>query len=198
MRRLERQGMKAEWPQTSHYDHEAAVEATLDPDGVARYPNRYARHMIGVIVSSVRKKTPALVVSPSDEASCSTSQGSKSKYRSPEFTPNLTIRSWENIPGREWMDLPTLFKFACKIIHRHYGRYIHYEDFNDLIQEAWLAVHTKAVPRFDPAAGAAFTTFAYKVMENHIIDFVRKEDRARAHLDHGTDMNQLGPGHVTL
>lgn len=197
IRRLEREGQTAEWPVMSHYDHEAAIEATLDADGVARYPNRYDRHLIEVIVSSARKKGSA-VVSPSYEASCNTSEDAESKYESSEFVENSAYRPWENVLGAEWMDLPTLFKFACKIIHRHYGRYIHFDDFNDLLQEAWIAVQTKAAPHFDPAKGAAFTSFAYRVIENHIIDVARHESRARAHLDHGIDMTLLGPGHVTL
>jgi hypothetical protein len=35
-------------------------------------------------------------------------------------------------------------------------------------------------------------------MENHIVDIVRREDRARAHLDHGLDLTLLGPGQVTV
>jgi hypothetical protein len=197
IRRREKEGQIADWPVISYYDSEAAYEATLDSDGHRKHRNRADRHLISVIASGLRKQEPAGEL-PSDEASCNTSDELESKYESPDFVDNSRYRPWENAPGMEWMELPTLFKFACKIIHRHYGRYIHFDDFNDLLQEAWIAVNTKAVPNFDPSSDAVFTSFAYRVIENHIIDVVRRESRAREHLDHGIDMALLGPGQVTL
>lgn len=57
--------------------------------------------------------------------------------------------------------------YICYIIKKTFGTQINEEDYADLKQEGFIAL-MKAAHGFFPDNGAGFSTFAYKVIQNHL------------------------------
>lgn len=57
--------------------------------------------------------------------------------------------------------------FVNYVIRKTFGTQINDEDYEDLKQEGFIAL-MKAAHRFFPDNGAGFSTFAYKVIQNHL------------------------------
>jgi hypothetical protein len=182
IRSLERTS-ESVWPAFSYYDHEYAVEQTLRPDGTKGNPNAYDRYLISLIASRIGKNFP-LDITPPDSPSY-TGEQEKSKGREHTFCRDAetTVRydPWPEtktkIADGVSVDWLALYKISCKIaddLCRNPESPVHYHnDFHELVQEAWFAIQFKAIPRYDNRGDAEFTTFAYRVIKNHLLDFIR-------------------------
>jgi Sigma-70 region 2 len=183
IRSRERVGQIALWPSFDYYLHERAVEQTGQPDGRPGNQNAYDRYLISDYGSSIRKRlnldTPSSV-SPSFTAGETESKGKKT-FVQDDSDVALTYRHWPDTNTRTAegviVDWGSLFKIACKIANdlcRDEDSPVHYHNnFAELLQEAWYAIHVKAIPRYNSSRDAQFTTFAYRVIRNHLLDFIR-------------------------
>jgi hypothetical protein len=171
------------WPAFSYYDHEYAVEQTLRPDGTKGNPNAYDRYLISLIASRMGKTLLHDITHP--DSPSYTGEQEKSKGREDTFCRDAETTArydpWPEIKTKiadavsvDWL---ALYKISCKIANdlcRDPNSPVHYyDDFHELVQEAWFAIQFKAIPRYDSGRDAEFTTFAYRVIKNHLLDFVR-------------------------
>jgi hypothetical protein len=183
IRSRERIGQMALWPSFDYYLHERAVEQTGRPDGRPGSRNAYERYLISEYGSSLKKRldldiTPS--VSPSYTDGDVESKG-KTDVVQDDADAALRYRHWPDTKTRTAegviVDWGSLFKIACKIANdlcRNPETPVHYHDnFHELLQEAWYAIHVKAIPAYDAGSDAQFTTFAYRVIRNHLLDFIR-------------------------
>ena len=71
--------------------------------------------------------------------------------------------------------MPSIKSLARSLYHRRMlDQYAPWLDAEDLLQESLEAI-CKAIPRYDPACGASFLTFALTVSSNRLSDVIRKE-----------------------
>jgi hypothetical protein len=184
IRSRERAGQVPLWPDVHYYLHEWAVESIGKPDGRPGTQNAYDRYLISTFEKEIRQRMASSIsCSPSDSPSY-TDRDARSKGAAGKFVP-----ATEEIPRyRYWPEVKTttsdgvvvdwgaLFKISCKIANdlcRNPDSPVHYHnDFHELVQEAWFAIQAKAIPRYDGLRRAEFTTFAYRVIENHLWDFI--------------------------
>lgn len=58
----------------------------------------------------------------------------------------------------------------CRIAKKYSGM----AELEDLTQEGYIGL-CRAVDNYEPAAGASFSTYAYKVIQSHLLRYIRKE-----------------------
>jgi len=185
IRSRERAGQVPLWPHVHYYLHEWAVESTSKPDGRPGTQNAYTRYLISAFEQEIRPRLSLSISSSSSDSRSYTDEGEESKGGEDRFEPDT-----EEIPNYVYwpevktttsdgviVDWASLFRISCKIANnlcRNPGSPAHYHnDFHELVQEAWFAIQFKAIPNYEGGRRAVFTTFAYRVVENHLRDFVR-------------------------
>jgi len=188
VRSRERGGQVPLWPPVDYYLHEWAIESTSKPDGRPGTRNAYDRYLISTFEQEIRERlatsTSPTISSSSSDSPSYTDGAPRSKGEEGRFS----LEPGEIPRYRHWPEVKTttsngvvvdwgvLFKFSCKIANdlcRNPDTPVHYHnDFHELVQEAWFAIQFKAIPGYDGARRAEFTTFAYRVVKNHLWDFV--------------------------
>jgi hypothetical protein len=209
IRSREQAGQVPLWPHVDYYLHESAVESTCKPDGRPGTQNDFNRYLISAFEREIRQRLAASITSSSSDSPSYTDRDARSKGDEGGFVPEP-----EEIPNyRYWPEVKTttsdgvvvdwgvLFKISCKIANdlcRNPDTPVHYHnDFHELVQEAWFAIQSKAIPGYGGGVQRAeFTTFAYRVIKNHLCDFARGRvdpvtDRDKVRTRSGRDLGVL-------
>ena len=65
---------------------------------------------------------------------------------------------------------------AGNLCYQALGRYVGYSEQEDMVNEAFVAVLSKAIDRFDETQGAKFSTFAYDCARGGCVDKINRQD----------------------